>query len=130
MLGLDTSAIIDLLKNDQGVVAVLGQQDETVATCMMNYAELLFGVDPTSRRGQEELNWIDAFFNETLFLHLSKKVCKRASMVQHQLKRQGKLTEPADVLIAAAYLEHGIDKLLTRNKKHFEHIKGLRAISY
>lgn len=35
-----------------------------------------------------------------------------------------------DSMIAGILLANGVDKIITKNVKHFEKIKGLRVISY
>jgi predicted nucleic acid-binding protein len=57
-------------------------------------------------------------------------VARRASSIQWQAKRQGKSISRFDCLMAACYLEAGVQKILTRNAQDFAAIKGLEVVRY
>ena len=46
------------------------------------------------------------------------------------LKSKGETIEDFDCAIAAILLSNGVNKIITRNKKHFERIKGLTVLKY
>ena len=46
------------------------------------------------------------------------------------LDKQGLTINQNDCLIASIILKNGFNKILTRNKKHFERIKNLKVVGY
>jgi len=56
--------------------------------------------------------------------------CELASEIFWSLKKEGKEIEQFDCVIAALLISNCINKILTRNSKHFEKIKKLEVISY
>ena len=67
------------------------------------------------------MNWV---------INLTKNSCQKVSEIFWELKKKGKTTEQFDCVIAALFLSNGIGKIMTRNAKHFENIKGLSVLSY
>ncbi len=57
-------------------------------------------------------------------LLLDRPVLDKASEIYARLRREGKLIEDADLLIAATALEHDLC-LVTNNTAHFERVSGL-----
>jgi len=53
-----------------------------------------------------------------------------AAKISADLKDDGMIIDNEDLLIAGMMLNFGIDRIATRNKKHFSKIKGLEVISY
>ena len=45
MIGLDTSAIIDIFKGDKSIKLILEKNREPLAATIMSYLELSFGLD-------------------------------------------------------------------------------------
>ena len=130
MIGLDTSAIIDIFKGDEKIKKFLESNKEPLAANVMSYLELFFGLDPSNAKHQEEGKYYEEFFKILHNADLTKGACEEASRIFWNLKREGKTIEQFDCVIAAIFLESGITKILTRNLKHFENIKDLKAITY
>jgi len=128
MIGLDTTAVIDLFRGDPGMKKFLEKNKEPLATSMLNYLEIHFGIDPEV--DQEEADYYEQFFHDTYFLDLTGQACRRASALHWSLRKKGKPIGKFDCVIAACLLENGVKKILTRNKKHFQHIDGIQVISY
>ena len=130
MIGLDTSAIIDIFKGNPEVKQVLDNTLEPFAVTIMSYLELCFGLNPENPKHTEEGRYYDEFFKSLYPLDLTKESCEKASKIFWALKREGKMIEQFDCVIAAMLLTNGIKKILTRNTKHFEKIRELEVISY
>jgi predicted nucleic acid-binding protein len=128
MIGLDTTAIIDLFRGDPGMRTFLEKNNEPLATSMMNYLEIHFGIDPQDER--EEAQFYEKFFSDTHFLHLTPENCRKASALHWSLRKKGKQIGKFDCCIAACLLEGGVKKILTRNKKHFDQIEELQVVTY
>ncbi len=130
MIGLDTSVIIDLFKKNPSLIKLLEEIDDKAALNQVSYLELMFGLDFESESHNSEEEYYDSLFNNFLVLQLNNSSCKKAARILLELKKMGKIIEQSDCAIAGIYLANGIDKILTKNKKHFENIKGLKVLSY
>ena len=130
MIGLDTSAIIDIFKGNKSLKPFLENNKEPLAATAMSYLELFFGLDPENPKHTSEGNYYQEFFKNLYNINLNKESCEEASRIFWRLKKEGKTIEQFDCVIAASLLTNGINKILTRNQKHFEKIKELNVLSY
>ena len=130
MIGLDTSALVDLFRGDEKIKELFSQLDEELASTHINYFELMVGIDLKDYSYHEELEFFKSLFEEVKLLTLSKDSCKSSSLIHWELKKSGKMIGKLDCMIAGIFLANGVNKIITRNAKHFENIKGLKAISY
>jgi len=130
MIGLDTTAVIDLFKGDPAIKAFLEKNKEPVATNIMNHLEVHFGIDPGNPKHAQEAKYYEEFFRNTYFLGLTPEVNKKASSIHWELKRKGTPIAKFDCIMAACFLEHGVKRILTRNTKDFKHVTGLAVIGY
>ncbi len=53
----------------------------------------------------------------------------KAGEIEANLRREGAIIQIEDIMIAATCISKN-ETLITRNKKHFERIKGLKIQSY
>ena len=130
MIGLDTSAIIDIFKGNERIKRFLEDNKEPLAATVMSYLELFFGLNPENPKHEAEAEYYTEFFKELYNVDLSKDACEEASKIFWRLKKEGKIIEQLDCVIAASFLTNGINKLLTGNSKHFEKIRQLNVIIY
>lgn len=130
MIGLDTTAIIDLFKGNQGIKEFLEKNKEPLASTMFNYLELQFGLDHENKKHIEESRYYEELFESIYAIELTKNACEKASQISWKLKKSGKEIEQFDCIIAALFLEKGIKKVVTRNKSHFNRIEGIEVINY
>ena len=130
MIGLDTTAIIDIFRGDAGIQDFLRKNREPISSTMLNYLELYFGIDNGSKNSKKEGDYYDEFFESIITFELKKDSCKKASEIMSYLKNRGTPIEGFDCAIAAIFLTNGVKKILTRNIKHFEKINGIEVLSY
>ena len=130
MIGLDTSAIIDIFKGNKNIKIFLESNKEPLAATTMSYLELFFGLNPENPKHIEEGKYYKEFFNSIYKIDLSQDSCEEASAIFWKLKKEGNVIEQFDCVIAACLITEGIKKILTGNQKHFEKIKQLSVISY
>lgn len=128
MIGLDTTAIIDLFKGNPEIKAVL-QQHSALAATDFNYLELFFGLDITNRRHIQEAEYYEQFFESVIGLHFTRDAARKASEIYWKLQKQGKTIGKFDCVIAAIYLTNNVTSIVTRNSKHFS-LVGMIPISY
>lgn len=130
MIGLDTIAIIDIFKGNESIKKLLINTKEPLASTQMCYLELIFGINPQNPKHKVEENYYNEFFNSLLNLSLTKESCKKSSEIFWRLKKQGKMIEQFDCVIAGILISNGINKIITPNTKHFENISELRVLDY
>ena len=119
-----------LFKGVAEIKKVMESANEPFCVTRMTYLELIFGIDPENKKHLEEEKYYDDFFTTLPTFELTDLACKKASRLFWTLKKQGQLIEQADCLISAIFLNNGIKKIITRNKKHFDRISELTAIPY
>jgi len=130
MIGLDTTVLIDLFKNDERVISLLASIEETIFLNEIVYLELLIGLDPKNKMHNDEESFYENLFSSFPVLSLNVIAIKKAREVLWELKKEGKEIAPFDCTIAGIYLANGISTIITKNKNHFERIKGLQVLSY
>lgn len=133
MIGLDTSAVIDLFKKDASLIKLLekiNDSNDKVALNQITYLELMFGLNFEDESSKREEEYYDSLFGSSIVIQLNNSSSKKAAKISLQLKKIGKTIEQSDCTIAAVFITNGINKILTRNKKHFENIKELEIVEY
>lgn len=130
MIGLDTSTIIDIFKGNSDVYELINSLDEELCNTIINYQELIFGLDLTNKKHLEEVEYYDNFFDKLILLNLDRNSCKKTNEIIKNLSKKGNLIGEFDSMIAGIFLANGINKIITRNVKHFEKVPGLKVISY
>lgn len=130
MIGLDTGALIDVFKQNISLKKILDETDESFVSTIINYQELLFGLDFDNPGHAEEEKVYSLFFEHLPLLPLTSLAAKKAAMLFRELQKKGMGVGRFDSMIGGILLEHGVKKIITRNARHFERIKELEVISY
>ncbi|MBT4540876.1 PIN domain-containing protein [Candidatus Woesearchaeota archaeon] len=130
---LDSTFLIDLLKNKKEVHGKLDELENERALFISSISvyELALGIQLDKnlnhvKKFSEFLKFIAAF--EVLNLDVDSAII--AGKLKGDLIRKGKEIDTRDCLIAGTALTNKIDTIITRNKKHFERVKGLKVESY
>ncbi|MDE1874297.1 MAG: type II toxin-antitoxin system VapC family toxin [Candidatus Micrarchaeota archaeon] len=134
MIVADTSFLIDLIDGDAEAIKRAGElKDEPVYISSVSIHEYLFGVYYKFYKNEsllrKKLEMAENAFNAFKVLPLSKGMAKLSAMIQVSLIKSGKEISVNDVYIGATARYYNA-KLLTRNKKHFEHMEDLRIERY
>jgi predicted nucleic acid-binding protein len=71
--------------------------------------------------------WIDVktLTDDIPVLLFTKTISEKAAIIYQELKKENKIIEFRDIFIAATAMVHDLP-VLTRNKKHFARVKGLK----
>ncbi len=122
MIVADTDVLIDFLAGQgSGADRVARALEQgNLATTTVSRFELLCG----ARKARQEAT-IRALLAAMLTLSLDPDAADAAAGVRRALERAGEHIGMADSLIAGIVLSRG-GALLTRNRRHFERVKGLR----
>ena len=130
MIGLDTSSVIDFFKGDDSLKELLESVNEPIVVNQIIYLEAMFGLDSDNKKHNNEELFYDDLFNSLINFELDSSASKKSANIFWELRKRGKIIEAFDCAIAGIYLVNGVDKIITRNVKHFEKIKGLKVMSY
>ena len=122
---LDTDTAVDYLRGNLRVRhRLLSKKPGSVGIPFMAAAELYTGAY-CSQRVEQNLEVLDGFLSELPVVEPCRDALRIFGRLKASLKSKGKLIEDADLLMAAVALSVGAT-LITRNRKHFERIEGLR----
>ena len=124
---LDTNIITAFLKNDLRVVRKISDYLELFDKLTINiisYYEILRGLKDLGN--EEKLKRFEEFIQENELVFIRRETIERAAEIYVNLKKQGKLIEDADILMASIAIVENL-ALITDNISHFERIKGLRT---
>ncbi|MEK6860044.1 MAG: type II toxin-antitoxin system VapC family toxin [Nanoarchaeota archaeon] len=130
MIGLDTDTIIDIFKDDFKLSELIKSLEEDLCSTIINYQELIFGLDFNNKKHLEEGEYYDSLFDKIILLNLDKDACKKTNEIIRNLLAKGNPIGEFDCMIAGIFLKNGVNKIVTRNVKHFEKVPGLKVISY
>lgn len=118
---LDTSILIEVLRRkdkSSSLFYTLALTGETLAVSAVTVYEFRNGMTMINQELCERL------LSRLIILPFDDETAKTASSIYRTLKRESKLIDTADILIAATALTHSIP-FATLNVKHFQRIAGL-----
>jgi tRNA(fMet)-specific endonuclease VapC len=125
---IDTDWVIDHLNSLSPATKRLRQlEPQGLAISIITVAELWEGVI-FSRNRQRSETMLREFINNVRVINIDGETCQQFGQIRGSLRSEGKLIGDLDLLIAASSLRHDLT-LLTNNRRHFEHIEGLRIES-
>lgn len=121
MIIADTDVLIDFLRG-KGFAEKVSHRIKTggLHTTAVTAFELWTGA-----KTEQQIHAVDTLLAALIILPLDSTSAKRASKVRRDLEKKNATIGMADSLIAGICLErNGV--LITRNKKHFERVIGLK----
>jgi len=122
---LDTNVLIAFLRGEQKVISKVREyldEFDKLSLSIITYYEILRGLKYIGN--ERKLKEFEELMDKSEIVTLDRNIIRRASEIYAGLKREGKIIEDADILIAATCLVKGF-VLLTDNEKHFKRIKGV-----
>ena len=135
MVCLDTSFLIDMIRGKEEVIKLeeeIEKKEEVITIAAPSIMELFRGLYITANLkniDEEEIKKIDGILSSIIILNLDKESAMLAGKIEAGLINKGEVIDIEDIMIGAI-VKQNHEKLLTRNKKHFERIKGLDIESY
>ena len=130
MIGLDTTAIIDLFKGDPFIKKILDNSTDTFYTTIINHQEIMIGINSSDKNLNQEIAFYHQFFDNLTILPMDIHTSAKASDIFWNLKKKGKDIGKFDCIIASILQSHGVEKILTKNVRHFKEIPSLKVVSY
>lgn len=126
---IDTTFVIDLLRNNPQAIKKAYEIEENnlpILLTTITIFELWQGIETNSKEKEEK---IKNFLERVSILTLDLEGAKIAGTIYKELEIKGQRIDAEDSMIAGIVLSRN-ETLLTRNIKHFERIKGLKAETY
>ena len=124
---LDSTFIIDLMRGKEPVRKYLSPT-ESYLTTQINMYEVIVGLFFENK--PEKLAAVRELFEQIRVLPLDDTSIIKAAEINARCIKKGQLIDDCDCLIAGTALSNGITTVITRNKKHFERIEGLKIETY
>ncbi len=127
---LDTNVCIHLLNNKHSQVETHFRRcaPSDIAVCSIVKAELLFGARH-SKRVEANLQLLNHFFAPLSSLPFDDRCAEEYGVIRADIRSQGKIIGPNDLLIAAIARAHDAI-LVTHNTHEFSRITGLRLADW
>ena len=131
MVCLETDFLIALIRKDKEALKKLGTllaEDERITTTPINASELFKGAY-LSERIDDNLKAVRGILNKLELLDFTLEAAAYYGEIYSELKERGELIGDIDILVASIALANN-EKLITRNIKHYNRIRGLEIESW
>lgn len=128
MYCIDTNIALEFLRGNRIVIDRINKElsvGEEIGVTSIVLCELYKGVFLSSKK-ETQLSAMEQFVESLIFLEFTKESTKLFGEAYAQLNDDGNMTQENDLMIAAIAKAHGAT-LVTRNGKHFKHIRGLKV---
>ena len=125
-LALDTSAVIDFLREEAAAVRVIADAG-VICLPATTLGELYFGWE-RSQRLAASLAKIETFARDAVLLACDEYTARQYARTTAALFARGRPIPEGDIWIAASALQHGLP-LATRDG-HFREIDGLSLVTW
>ena len=130
---IDTAFLIDLSRNKESAIKKSFELDreERIFCTEISVYELIMGV--CAIKGidyNEKIEKLEDMFRRFHLLALDHSSAIKAAEIAGQLVRKGQMISDTDTMIAGIALSNGIATIITRDKEHFQRIKGMKVESY
>ena len=129
MIGVDSSVLIDLLRNRN--LATKLDTNEDLCTSEIVVYEILFGIHASQHFSDKKLKEFEAILDTFAYVFpIERKASALAAKIGGKLSKAGQTVQHTDILIAASLLASGCSKLVTKNTKDFSRIEGLEIMVF
>ena len=125
MILLDTNVVIAFFNGSKAVLERVHSEIDRIALSTLVVAELDYGAK-ASQKAEENLEKLYRFVDIVRVVPFDLECAKIFGTIKSKLRKMGKPTGEVDALIAATAMSNKAI-LVTRNKKHFENIEGLKV---
>lgn len=121
---VDTGVFIDYLRSKDKTKTILQNLPDNAQLYISSVTlyELYMGATSPQK-------WVDVktLTDDIPVLSFTKTTSEKAAIIYQELKKGNKVIEFRDIFIAATAMVHDLP-VLTRNKKHFIRVKGLKLL--
>lgn len=135
MIILDTTACIDYLNGNKEIKSLLSKQEDLIHITSITAYEINIGLERTKRkislkRYTELYKIWTEFISGMEIFPLGFKEAEKAAEIYDNLEAKGTIIDDNDVLIVGIMLSNGINKIITKNTRHFKEIEEIEVTSY
>ena len=128
---LDSTFLIDFLRNDKSAIDKAQEiKDDALATTSINIFEVLLGIYRKKQASESELINFKKLIGNLDVLYFDTESSFIASKITADLISEGKEIDALDCLTAGAMISKNCHTIVTRNKGHFQRIKGVNVEGY
>ena len=96
----------------------------------MNVFEVVFGILRKKNNPDRELAELMKLLDRLVVYHLDIPTSFKSAEIACQLTFKGMEIESEDCLIGGIFLVNGCTTIITRDKEHFQRIKGIKILGY
>jgi tRNA(fMet)-specific endonuclease VapC len=125
---LDSTYLIDYIQGKKETVAIRNGS-ETLLTTQINLYEVIRGLF-WKKISPEIFHQIIDAIGDIRVLQLDDQAIIRSAEISAELMKKGGYVPDSDCMTAGIALSNGINKIVTRNVKHFKRIKGIIVETY
>ncbi len=125
---LDTTFLVDFLRGKPETKKII-EQEEILLTTQINMFEVLVGMFYKNEKPEKFLK-TKFMFSNIRVLPIEDMGIIRAAKISGDLMQTGKMIDDCDCLIAGIALSNKVSTIVTRNKKHFSRIEGIKVETY
>lgn len=126
---LDTTFLVDLIRGKPETKAYLSSAREVFLTTQINLYEVMVGMFLQNVASSTFLQVQELFENIRVLPLDDSGIIKSAEICASLIKR-GEIIDDADCLTAGIALSKGITTIVTKNRKHFQRIRGITVEAY
>lgn len=132
MICLDSTVVIDFLRGVQEAIAVikLHKEGNVLITTEITKFEIFLGINLKHQISEKEAAKAKEFFSSVSVLPFDDSCGEEAAKIYVSLSKKGEIIEQNDVFISAIMNKNGCNEIITRNKKDFLKITGIKVIGY
>ena len=128
---LDSTFLVDFLRNDKSAInKALEIKEEALVTTSVNIFEVLLGIYRKKKNSEAELEQFKKLISKLDVLYFDTESSFISSRITADLISEGKEINAMDCLTAGAMLSKNCNAIVTRNKEHFQRIKGITVEGY
>ncbi len=129
---VDTTFLIDLARGKDAAIKKAREieSDAPIFCTEISVYEMVIGAHIGEGDPNKMLERLDILLGNFEFLPLNRAAAISAGKIAGNLQRNGEEIGDTDCLIAGIALAHSIPTIVTRNKRHFERIKGITVETY
>lgn len=122
---LDTDILIEYFRGSEAIMRKIESLtgDDSLGVIWLTFYEFFKGIFVSGKLGEEK--FLQELNETCLILNPSYEAARIGGEIYAALRREGKLINDADILIASIVKAHDA-VLVTNNEEHFSRIEGLR----
>ena len=127
---IDTIFLIDIRRKNPTVNDILTQLDKEGIHAVSSLVAHEFLVGGYGSKSKNELKERKKLLQHFIIFPFDEEAAHYSAQIESDLRKRGQLIGIADTMIAGTMKSHGIDTIVTRNKKYFDKINGIKVLSW